>query len=272
MSQMLERVHEPPPVDDRRAAALRDAALFARYRDRGDQHARDELVARFLPLARHLARRYHAAGEGDDLEQVASLGLVKAIDRFDPGRGIAFTSFAVPTITGELKRYFRDKGWAIRVPRSVQELKLRIDREQPRMTAALGRSPTARELADKTGTTLEQVVEALGASTAHRPDSLDRPVGEDGTSAIELVGGRLDPGYAQAEAATLAGSLLRMLPEREREILRLRFEQDLTQAEIGERLGISQMHVSRLIRQSISALQQEASGTGRPRREGLARW
>ena len=169
MSQMLERVHEPPPVDDRRAAALRDAALFARYRDRGDQHARYELVARFLPLARHLARRYHAAGEGDDLEQVASLGLVKAIDRFDPGRGIAFTSFAVPTITGELKRYFRDKGWAIRVPRSVQELKLRIDREQPRMTAALGRSPTARELADKTGTTLEQVVEALGASTAHRP-------------------------------------------------------------------------------------------------------
>jgi RNA polymerase sigma-B factor len=253
MSHLLERTH----VDDRRATASHDTALFARYREHADRHARDELVARFLPLARHLARRYHSAGERDDLEQVAALGLVKAIDRFDPDRGIAFTSFAVPTISGELKRYFRDKGWAVRVPRSVQELKLRIDREQPRMTAALGRSPTARELAEKVGVTLEQVVDALGASTAHRPDSLDRPVGEDGTSAIELVGGQLDPGYAQTEAATLVGSLLETLPEREREILRLRFEADLTQAEIGERLGISQMHVSRLIRQSIMTLQAE---------------
>ena len=244
-----------PSAIDRRAAASRDAALFTRCREQGDQKARDELVTRFLPLARHLARRYNAAGEHDDLEQVAALGLVKAIDRFDPERGIAFTSFAVPTITGELKRYFRDKGWAVRVPRSIQELKLRIDREQPRLTASLGRSPTAAELAEKTGTCLEQVVEALGVSTAHRPDSLDRPVGEDGTSAVELVGGQVDPGYARTEAATLVDSLLRQLPDREREILRLRFEQDLTQAEIGERLGISQMHVSRLIRQSISTLQ-----------------
>jgi RNA polymerase sigma-B factor len=254
MSYVLDRARRGNPL----APAADDTTLFARYREHGDRHARDELVARFLPLARHLARRYYAAAERDDLDQVAALGLVKAIGRFDPERGIGFTSFAVPTISGELKRYFRDKGWAVRVPRPVQELKLRIDREQPRLTAGLGRSPTARELAEKTGATLEQVVEALGAASAHRPDSLDRRVGEDGTSAIELVGGQLDPGYARSEAATMVGSLLETLPEREREILRLRFEADLTQAEIGERLGISQMHVSRLIRQSITLLQAEA--------------
>jgi RNA polymerase sigma-B factor len=240
---------------DRRSAASRDAALFTRYRESGDPKAREALIERFLPLARHLARRYHAHGEHDDLEQVAALGLVKAIERYDADRGIAFTSFAVPTISGELKRYFRDKGWAVRVPRSVQELKLKLDRERPRMTATLGRSPTPAELADRIGVDLEQVVEALSVSTAHRPDSLDRPLGEDGTSAIEMVGGQIDPGYAQAEAATMVGSLLEHLPGREREILRLRFQEDLTQAEIGERLGISQMHVSRLIRQSIATLQ-----------------
>ena len=240
---------------DRPAIAMDDDALFARYRQHGDLRARDALVTRFLPLARSLARRYHGAGERDDLEQVAALGLVKAVDRFDPARGFAFTSFAVPTIAGELKRHLRDKGWAIRVPRSLQERKLRIDREQPRLTASLGRSPTAAELADRIGTTVELVVEALTVSSAHRPDSLDRPVGEDGTSAIELVGGHLDSGYAQAEAAVLVDSLLGRLPDREHELLRLRFEQDLTQAEIGLRLGVSQMHVSRLIRRSISTLQ-----------------
>jgi RNA polymerase sigma-B factor len=241
---------------DRRA---QDAALFARYREHADPQAREALVLRFLPLARHLARHYRATGEQDDLDQVASLALLKAIDRFDPERGIAFTSFAVPTIAGELKRYFRDKGWAVRVPRSVQELKLRIDREQPRLSATLGRSPTAAELGEATGASLEEVVDALGAGSAHRPDSLDRPLGEGGTSAVELVGGELEPGYARAEAAMLVGNLMQSLSERERTILRLRFERDLTQAEIGQRLGISQMHVSRLIRQAIATLQAESA-------------
>jgi RNA polymerase sigma-B factor len=215
---------------------------------------REQLVERYLPLARHLARRYHGAGEREDLEQVACLALVKAVDRFDPDRGIAFTSFAVPTIVGELKRYFRDLGWTVRVPRSVQELSLRIDTERSKLTATLGRSPTAAELAEAAGADVERVLEALGAASAHRPDSLDRPAGEDGTEMLELVGGGVDPGFAQADDAVYVQSLLRTLPERQREILHLRFDCDLTQAEIASRLGLSQMHISRLIRQAIGTL------------------
>jgi RNA polymerase sigma-B factor len=221
-----------------------------------DRVSRDELIERYLPLARHLARRYKRGAELEDLYQVAAFALVKAVDRFDPDRGIAFSSFAVPTIAGELKRYFRDLGWVVRVPRDVQELKLKLDRMVEALTGELGRAPTAGELADRTGASVEDVIEALGAASAHYPDSLDRPVGEDGEDSIGLLLGDVERGYDHVENVELIDGLLGTLPEREREILRLRFEDELTQAEIGRRLGISQMHVSRLIRQSIAKLQR----------------
>ena len=231
-----------------------DVELFRRYRIDRDPAVREHLVARFLPLAQHLARRYRGQAEREDLEQVASLALLKAIDRFDPDRGLAFTSFAVPTIVGELKRYFRDLSWSVHVPRSIKDLKVRLDSDTRVMSAELGRSPTPLELAERTGSTVEQVVEALAARSAHHADSLDRPLSEDGETGIDLLGGENDPGYSQSENATFVDSLLATLPDRERTILQLRFHEELTQAEIGERLGISQMHVSRLIRKSIGRL------------------
>jgi RNA polymerase sigma-B factor len=236
-----------------------EAALFDRYRRDRDAVTRDLLVGRYLPLARHLARRYVGRADVDDLTQVASLGLLKAIDRFDPGRGLAFSSFAVPTILGELKRYFRDRGWMVRVPRPVQELKLRLDAVTQTLTGELGRSPTVAELADRAGATVEEVLEALAAATAHHPDSLDRPLTQDGDDALDFHAAAEDPGFARVEAAAVIDELLATLPERDRLVLRLRFHDDLTQADIGRMLDLSQMHVSRIIRQSISALQQHAA-------------
>ena len=235
--------------------AQHDAArLFARYRRDHDPATRDALVARFLPLAYHLARRYHGGADADDLQQVASLGLLKAIDRFDPERGLAFTSFAVPTILGELKRYFRDHGWTVRVPRDLQELKLRVDAISQTLTGELGRSPTPAELAERANATTEQILDALAAATAHHPDSLDQPLSHEGDDAIDFLAAR-EPGFERVDDAAFVDGLLNTLSDRERVILRLRFEKDLTQAEIGARLGISQMHVSRLIRQAITTLQ-----------------
>jgi RNA polymerase sigma-B factor len=240
-------------------ALLSDTAVFDRYQQDHDQATREALVERYLPLARHLARRYKGRGEIDDLYQVAAFALVKAVDRFDSDRGLAFTSYAVPTILGELKRHFRDHGWAVRVPRDIQELKLRLDRTVEAITTELGRSPTPDEIADRLGVATEQVIEALGAATAHYPDSLDRPVTEDGEQAINLLVAGNDPGYVHVENVELVDGLLATLPARERLILKLRFEDELTQAEIGRRLGVSQMHVSRLIRQSIATLQRVAT-------------
>ena len=240
---------------------LEDRRLLVRYHREGDPAAREQLVTRFLPLARQLARRYQRGGEQlDDLVQVASLGLLKAIDRFDPARETAFSSFAVPTILGELKRHFRDKGWSVRVPRDLQELSVKVDRVADDMSRTLGRIPTPAELAAETGTSLEQVLEAREASAAYRAVSLDRPRTEDeedGDSYADAVGDD-DPGYHLAEASATVQRLMRVLSEREREVLRLRFEEDLTQSEIGSRVGVSQMHVSRLIRQSIARLRIEA--------------
>jgi RNA polymerase sigma-B factor len=230
------------------------ARLFARYRRDRDPAIREALVNRFLPLAHHLARRYHGGADADDLHQVASLGLLKAIDRFDPERGIAFTSFAVPTILGELKRYFRDHGWTVRVPRDLQELKLRVDAISQTLTGELGRSPTAAELAERANATTEQILEALAAATAHRPDSLDQTLRDEGDEVIDFLAAN-EPGFERVDDAVFVDGLLNSLTARERIILRLRFEKDLTQAEIGARLGISQMHVSRLMRQAITTLQ-----------------
>ena len=241
-----------------RARRARDAGLFERYHRTRDQSTRDELVERFLPLAKRLARRYGEGSEYDDLVQVASFALMKAIDRYDPGRGLAFSTYAVPTILGELKRYFRDHGWTVRVPRELQELTLRVEMQREALTGELGRSPTVAELAERAGTTVEEVLDTISAGSAHHPDSLDRPLSEDGDLAIDTLAAQTDPGFAHAEDAVVVEGLLTALSEREREIIKLRFEQDLTQAEIGQRLGLSQMHVSRLIRQSLTTLQHAA--------------
>jgi RNA polymerase sigma-B factor len=250
-----------PPSDERAARALEDRKLLTRYHRGGDSAAREQLVDRFLPLARQLARRYQRGGEQlDDLVQVASLGLLKAIDRFDPDRETAFSSFAVPTILGELKRHFRDKGWSVRVPRDLQEMAVRVDRVADEMSRELGRAPTPGEIAERTGATLEQVLEAREAAAAYRAVSLDRPRADDeesGESYADAFGAE-DPGYRLAEESATVDRLMRVLSEREREVLRLRFEEDLTQSEIGRRVGVSQMHVSRLIRQSIARLREEA--------------
>jgi RNA polymerase sigma-B factor len=251
----------PVPSDDRAARTREDRRLLIRLHHHGDQAAREALVQRFLPLARQLARRYQHGGEQlDDLIQVASLGLLKAIDRFDPARETAFSSFAVPTILGELKRHFRDKGWSVRVPRDLQELAVRVERVSDELSRGLGRAPSIAELAEEIGTTAEQVLEAREASNAYRAVSLDRPRDDedehDGGMADAF--GIEDTGFAVAEDAATVERLMRVLSDREREVLRLRFAEDLTQSEIGARVGVSQMHVSRLIRHAVAQLRDAA--------------
>jgi RNA polymerase sigma-B factor len=239
----------------------RDRALFERYLDRRDPVDRDMLVERFLPLARQLARRYQRPEEPfDDLFQVACLGLVKAIDRFDLSRDVAFSSYAVPTILGEIKRYFRDRTWSVRVPRDLQELALRVDRKVTELSTDLRRQPTVDEIAEVLGLEAEQVLEALEASGAYRATSLSTPRGND-DEAGETLGdtvGTSEEGFGLAEDRATLEQLMRAVTPREREVLRLRFEEDLTQAEIGERIGVSQMQVSRIIRQSLQRLRTVA--------------
>jgi RNA polymerase sigma-B factor len=240
--------------------ALEDRRLFARYQVSGDRDAHEALVQRFLPLARSLARRYERSSEPlDDLVQVASLGLLKAIDRFDPGRSNAFSSFAVPTIVGELKRHFRDKGWWLRVPRDLQELAIRVERVAEELTSELGRAPTPAEIAQRIGVSAEQVLEARDAAGAYRPTSLDPPRAdaEDEWHTIDDFGVE-ESGYELAEQGATLERLMTVLSDRERELVRLRFAEDLTQSEIGARVGISQMHVSRMIRQIVERLREAA--------------
>jgi len=227
----------------------RELSILWAHRDQ--EHARAALVARFMPLARSLARRYERSSEPlDDLVQVASMGLVKAIDRFDPARGNAFVSFAVPTILGELRRYFRDCCWDVHVPRGAQELALRVEQTQSQLTISLGRPVTVRELAEYLELDVERVLDAMAARDAYVVSSLDAPRSNaDGTDAgtygdsIGEVDGRYE---LVEERGTIAGALAH-LPERERTVLRLRFEEDMTQSEIAAEIGVSQMHVSRLL-------------------------
>jgi RNA polymerase sigma-B factor len=265
--------HVPERSKTGSAHRLANADAFEAYRRDGDPATRALLTSEYLPLARHLARRYRGRAELDDLEQVASLGLLKALDRFDPSRGIEFSTFAYPTILGEIRRYFRDVSWTVRVPRELQELTLRLDRLRDALSGELGRSPTVAELAAHADSTIEQVTEALSAGSAHHPDSLDRPLTAHGDLTIDIVTGQDDPGLARAEDAAVVEELLARLSGREREILILRFEKDLTQAEIGKRVGISQMQVSRVIRQSIASLQIacQAGGLASLGRSGSAR-
>jgi RNA polymerase sigma-B factor len=247
-------------ADNRAARVTEDRRLLERYHRDGDPSARDALAERFLPLARHLARRYQHRDEPlDDLMQVASLGLLNAIDRFDPSRATAFSSFAVPTILGELRRHFRDRGWSVRVPRDLQELALRVERVGDDLACALGRAPTLTELAAECGATTEQVLQAREAAGAHHAVSLDglRDDGDRDDRLDETIGAE-DPGYGTAEQAATLDRLMSSLSHRERDILRLRFEQDLTQSEIGSLVGVSQMQVSRLMRQAITHLRDAA--------------
>jgi RNA polymerase sigma-B factor len=240
--------------------ALRERALFERHAQRRDPPTRGALVERFLPLARSLARRYEHPGEPlDDLFQVASLALVMAIDRYDPDRGYAFTSFAVPTIVGELKRHLRDRTWVVRPPRELQELTLRLDRATRTLAQTLDRAPTVRELARTVGTDEEHVVEALQARAGRSALSMQAPgLEEDRGPALEDELGGEDDGYARAESRAMLDRLMTLLPARDRDVLRLRFGADLTQAEIAALLGVSPMQVSRIIRQGIARMREIA--------------
>ena len=239
-----------------------DRALFARYLDPHDPVDRDMVVERFLPLARELARRYQRPDEPfDDLFQVACLGLVNAIERFDLERQVAFSSYAVPTILGEIKRYFRDRTWSVRVPRDLQDRALKVDRAVAELALELHRKPTIDEIVAKVGIDQEDVLEALDASGAYRAISLQVPWGTDDDSGDTLgdVIGIEEHGFAAAEDRATIDRLMRAITPREREVLRLRFAADLTQAEIGAQVGVSQMQVSRIIRQSISRLRAYAA-------------
>jgi RNA polymerase sigma-B factor len=258
----LTRASEPTATPSRVTAVERREVdrLLREYHRTRDHRLRSDLVERLMPLARSLALRLNHSGESlDDLVQVAALGLVKAIDRFDPERGFAFTSFATPTILGELRRHLRDTAWALRVPRELQERALAVSRCANELTTSLGRPPTAAQIADATGMALEDVVEARAAGTARHAISIYRPLTDGEDEPLADVLGAVDPGYGMAEDALTSERLLAALPLREREILRLRYEEELTQWEIGERVGCSQMHVSRLIRQSLAHLREVAA-------------
>ena len=260
---------DPSPRDGDRARS--DRRLFRRFSDEHDPVDREAIVERFLPLARQLAARYQRPEEPfDDVFQVACFGLIKAVDRFDADRGVAFSSYAVPTIMGEIKRHFRDRTWAVRVPRDLQELALRVDRVVGELTRELGRAPTVEEVATSIDAEPEDVLEAMQASTAYRATSLETPRaggdGEPGDTLGDTVG-TTDDGFAMAEQRAVLHALMRSLTPREREVVRLRFEEDLTQAAIGERIGVSQMQVSRVLRQALARLRALArvdQADGRP--------
>jgi RNA polymerase sigma-B factor len=238
-----------------------DELSLWRMRAAGDAAARDRIVERYLRLAQSLARRYVRTSEPlDDLEQVAYVGLVQAVDRFDPDRHVAFSSFAVPTILGELRRHFRGRTWALRVPRDVRDAVLAVDRASEGLASELGRSPSVAEVADATGLGVERVLEARDAALVYRCDSIDRPVpGEDGSTLGDRLGvgdealRRAEDGIALEQLAAAA------LSRRDREVLQLRVRDDLLQREIAERVGLSQMQVSRLLRDAVQRLSEEAA-------------
>jgi RNA polymerase sigma-B factor len=249
--------HTPTETPNGQSEGLSDSELFARLHTHGDARSRELLIERYLPLARRLARRYQHTDEPlDDLVQVASMGLVKAVDRFDASRQVMFSSYAVPTILGELKRHFRDRTWSVRVPRDLQELALRVDQAFTRLSTGRRRAPTVSEISTVLGVSEEQVLDAMEAMGAYRASSLDAPrsTRDEETDTVAESLGSTDSGYERAEARAALEPLFSRISERERIVLRLRFAEDLTQAEIGERIGVSQMQVSRLIRQALTRL------------------
>lgn len=258
----------PASLQPNRDRAREERILFTRLAQGQDPTVRDALVERYLPLARQLARRYQRPEEPlDDLMQVAALGLVKAVDRFDVSREIAFSSYAVPTILGEIKRHFRDRTWSVRVPRDLQEMALKVERAVGDLTRELHRQPSVPELAKHLAISEEAALEALQAAGAYHATSLDVPRGgfdqDAGSDTLADTIGDDDGSYDRAEDRATIDQLMRSITPREREVLKLRFEQDMTQAEIGEVIGVSQMQVSRLIRQAVARLRLAAAQSGR---------
>ena len=233
--------------------------LFREYHRTRSARDRNAVIERFVPLARSLARRHRRGGEPlEDLEQVAYLALIKAVDGFDPTRGLAFTTYAVPSISGAIKRHFRDNGWSVRVPRDLQELAMRVERVKEELTTALGASPTPAQLADHVGVGVEDVLEAREAYRALRADSLDQPRFSDGAddgdeTLIDTLGTQ-DDEIGQVFERIALDALIHALEPRDQEIVRLYYQHELTQSEIGERLGFSQMHISRLLRRATDQL------------------
>jgi len=228
-----------------------DRALLRRYHEKGDTTAREELIERHLPLVRSLARRYAGRGEAlEDIEQVGAIGLIKAIDRFELEREVSLATYATPNVVGEIKRHFRDKGWAIRVPRALQELNASMSGAIERLTGRLGRSPSIAEVA-------EEVLEAMEVGSAYSTVSLSTgPGGDEELDPLETIGGE-DEEFERSEDRAALEPALDRLPPREREILRMRFEEGLPQTQIAQRVGLSQMHVSRLIRKSLTIMREE---------------
>ena len=266
-----------------------DSDLMRRYHEDGDVRARQELIERHLGFVRRLAQRYAHRGETiEDLTQVGCVGLIKAVDRFDGEHHVSLATYAAPNILGEIKRHFRDKGWSVRVPRDVQELNVKLGKVVDELTVKIGRSPNVEELAKATRASTEQVVEALESSRAYSTVSLSErgdDGDEDGGDPLEMLGDE-DEGFQLAEDRELLRQGFRALPDRERSILHMRFFLGMTQSEIADRVGISQMHVSRLIRQSVERVRDELArdgeelppkrrepchSTGRPRGSGSAR-
>lgn len=247
-------------MSERTGPTRPEEEIDALFRRLPDPAAREALATEFLPLAEYFARRFSGRGEPvDDLTQTASLGLLNAIDRFDPERGVPFSTYAAATIVGELKRHFRDRGWALRVPRNVQETAILVNRTVATMWQDLGRAPTVAEIAKVADIGEDDVLQALDALQAYTTDSLDAPVGDGSTTAAESFGSE-DRSFQVSEDWLSLAPALRDLPERERTILYLRFFEGRTQTEIADELGISQMHVSRLVSQSLEKLRKLTGG------------
>jgi len=227
--------------------------LLSAYHREGDVEARDQAVVELMPLVHALARRYSGRGEPlEDLVQVGMVGLIKAVDRFDVDRGVEFSSYAVPTIVGEIRRHFRDRAWAMHVPRRLKELGVRLSRILDELTNQLGRSPTIQELAEASGADEEDVIDALDSANAYSTRSLQAPF-EEGDSLSDRLG-EDEPGYDEVEQDALLAIGLEALDERERRIVELRFFEEMTQSQIAAEIGISQMHVSRLLRRSLAVM------------------
>jgi RNA polymerase sigma-B factor len=244
-----------------------DKILLRKYHEEGDLHAREKLIEQYMSLVRSLARRYSYRGEQlEDLVQIGAIGLIKAIDRFDLERGVELTTYATPNIIGEIKRHFRDKGWAVRVPRGLQELNVQLSRLMEQLTVQLSRSPTIPELAKASGSTEEEVLEALESGRAYSSLSLSTGGGGDGEDdldPLESIGSE-EQQYEVSENRAVLAPGFKALDERERMILQLRFFDGLTQSQIAQQVGISQMHVSRLIRRSLEKIREEIASDEEP--------
>lgn len=244
-----------PPDKEQVRALFREFASLEEGARR--KELRDELVALHMPLVEYLARRFRSRGEAlDDLTQVGMIGLIKSVDRFDPERGVEFSTYATPTVVGEIKRYFRDKGWAIRVPRRLQELKLALTKATNELSQKNGRSPTVSELATHLGLTQEEILEGLESANAYATTPLDAPSGDEDAPSLADTLGTVDEALEGVEYRESLKPLLDRLPEREKRILLLRFFHNMTQSQIAAEVGISQMHVSRLLARTLAELRE----------------